>query len=241
MKLSAILTIVSLYLVGLTVAAPIVESSESRIVKINGNGVKEIDLAYLFSLIDAIIHRAETDGNGSITEQDKIFIVQLILEIQNEGLMEELADELNKARLHEGFELADVDQKSSGKVSERKQSASPISPNSDTSVQEKRHEEVNLMVRGFSRTIAGLRKFEKAILGKETHSDNELNAYNLLGAVDKFGENLSEDAKEHGEYLVDGFKKFGANVADEFEKFGEYFAKYPMAKPGSWHLNIKNY
>lgn len=107
MKVTAILTVVSLCLAGLVKAAPVDEQQRSGIVISNKNGEKEIDFEYFLSTIDAI-ESNETEDDSEIEKQMKIFVNLIMEEVQEQKLMEKfLHDLVNASNLQDSFEKSD--------------------------------------------------------------------------------------------------------------------------------------
>lgn len=119
MKVSAILTIATLCLAGITVAAPISEPSASGIVEISKNGVENINFDYVSSSIEDMKERSRTEGFDSIEEEDVEFLDKLLQEIKIQGFLEEFLEEMESAsQLGNDFKNSEDIYKSSDRVSE---------------------------------------------------------------------------------------------------------------------------
>lgn len=104
MKVSVILTFVSLCLAELAKAAPVARSAAPEIVDLNEKGKEINDFKSVLPLIRAIDKKIAADGENSITEEDEKLMEDLIAKIQEQGLMKELLSEPASASWSEGFE-----------------------------------------------------------------------------------------------------------------------------------------
>lgn len=103
MKVSAILTVVSICLAGIVKAAPVGALKTSGIVILDEYGKKEIDLDYLLSSIEAIASSETKDS--SIAEKTEKIVNSVMKEIQEQGLLEKfLYDLVSVSQLQDGFE-----------------------------------------------------------------------------------------------------------------------------------------
>lgn len=108
MKLSVILTVASLCLARLAVAAPVTVPEASEIVNIDENGEKHVNLEYFLSSIEAIY-----DSDSAISEIDqKKFVVDSMEEVKEQGLLGEFAKELVNIFQLEDSETDDVSKRS---------------------------------------------------------------------------------------------------------------------------------
>lgn len=120
MRLLHILLLGSLWLSGITEAAPAMGPSSTNIVKRNEEGIESIDFEYVISSIKAINERYSIGGMNSIQKRDdEEFIDQLMMEFHRHNLMDDFIDQLSNApHLHEALEDSAVSAIQSGLVDE---------------------------------------------------------------------------------------------------------------------------
>lgn len=73
-------------------AAPVVESPASKVIKTDENGVENIDFEFVLPYFEALNGRFEAKGIRSITEKDEKFLDRLLKAIQERGILEEIFD-----------------------------------------------------------------------------------------------------------------------------------------------------